>query len=152
MNEVIRAVISGGVAALVAASATIAALSATSIDTTTLTATNSTSTIAAVGSLKVNRTDGTFIDGIFVASQNVDVDSLGVGQSTTTVVTVTGLTSGDLCFPSVTAGDLHGTTTSTAALGCRAGANAATITIRNATGTGAFNAGMSTIKVLGVSP
>lgn len=151
MNEVVRAIISAGVAALVATAATITTLTATTATIASLSATNATSTTLAAGTLRVPSAGSTALDAVLVGSLNVNVDSLGNGQSTTTNVTVTGLVSGDPCYPSVTAGDLAGTT-STISMSCRAGTDVATVTFRNATGTGAaFDAGMSTLKVLGVS-
>lgn len=150
MNEVVRAILSAGVAALVATAATITTLTATSTTTTSLTATNTTSTTIAASSLRVNQTNGAIFDGLLTGSLDVNVNSINPGQSTTTNVTVTGMVAGDLCFPVVTAGDLTGTT-STVQMFCRAGTDLATVTFRNATGSGAFDAGVSTLKVFGGS-
>jgi len=131
-NQVARAILAGGVASVVAVVAVITTLTVTTLSTTTL----------KVGS------GGTVIDGKYIATQAVNVDPLNNGQSTSTVVTVTGAVATDHCTVNVVAGDLAGGTTSTASLSCRSAANAVTVFIRNATSTGAaFDAGMSTLSV-----
>lgn len=146
MNEVVRSILAAGIAAIVATAATFTTLTATTATLTTLSATNATSTTMAVGSLRVNTTNGAISDGAFRSTLSVNPQSISAGGSTTTVVTVTGAASGDHCSVNATDGDLW-STTSTVVLSCRAGSNSATVNYYNATSTAAFDAGTSTLSV-----
>lgn len=130
MKEVVKSILSGGVAAIVATAVTIGALSVTSVDTSTL----------KVGS------SGATQDGAYRSTLTVNPDSIAANGSTTTVVTVTGAVAGDHCNVNSTAGDLEGTT-STVRLFCRAGTGSATVTYRNTSSTAAFDAGSSVLSV-----
>lgn len=94
---------------------------------------------------------GTRIDGHFRTTVSVNPDSIAANGATTTAVTLTGVSSGDHCDVSVTAGDLMGTT-STAMLDCKVTAsNVATVYYRNVSSTAAYDAGISTLSVQGWS-
>lgn len=137
MNEVVKSILSGGVAAIVATavtigalSVTIGALSVTSVDTSTI----------KVGS------SGATQDGAYRSTLTVNPASIAANGSTTTVVTVAGAVAGDHCSVASTSGDLW-STTSTAILSCRAGTDSATVNYYNASSTAAFDAGSSVLSV-----
>lgn len=91
---------------------------------------------------------GTTINKHVRTTANVDVQSMGAGQSTSTNVALSGAAVGDTCFAQSTAGDLIGTTSTLASLPCRVTAtDTATVYFYNATGTSSFNPGASTISV-----
>lgn len=90
---------------------------------------------------------GTSIDKHVRATVTVNPQSISAGGSTTTVVTLTGASTGDHCLVNSTSGDLL-STTSTAVLACRiTAADAATVYYYNATSTAAFDAGSSVLSV-----
>lgn len=111
---------------------------------TNLTSTNATTTSLVIGG-------GTAVNKIVSKTTSFNANSIGVGQSTTTDITLTGAVTGDACAVTVTAGDLW-STTSTAVFSCRViSADLGQILIYNATGTSAFDAGMSTVRVTAMS-
>lgn len=90
---------------------------------------------------------GTRITGHYRATLAVDPQSIAANGSTTTVMTVTGASTGGHCNVNVTSGDLDGTT-STARLTCRVtAADTATVYYYNTSSTAAFDAGNSTLSV-----
>lgn len=107
-------------------------------------AVDGTEVITGTGTLKLG--SGTAIDKHVRTTATVNPNSIAAGQSTTTVVTLTGASSSDHCLVNVTSGDLLGTT-STAVLACRAGTDSATVYYYNATATSAFDAGSSVLSV-----
>ena len=90
---------------------------------------------------------GSRITGHYRATLAVNPQSIAANGSTTTVMTVTGATTGGHCDVDVTDGDLDGTT-STARLSCRiTAADTATVYYRNTSSTAAFDAATSTLSV-----
>lgn len=90
---------------------------------------------------------GTSIDKHVRGTLTVNAESIIGSGSTTTVMTLSGASTGDHCDVDSTAGDLL-STTSTVVLACRiTAANEATIYYRNTSSTAAFNAGSSDLSV-----
>lgn len=117
----------------------------TNLQSTNVNATSVSGTTLTVG-------QGTSIDLIRRGTVTVNPQAIAPGQSTSTLaITMTGVTAGDHCSAVVSAGDLGGTTSSASLLAI-AGSGTVTVSIRNASGTGAaYDAGSSTISALCLS-
>ena len=100
----------------------------------------------AVSSTSQRIGSGTAVDFYGFTTITVDPAPIGPGQSTTTVVTLTGCSANDMTAVNVLSGDLW-STTSTAILSSRAGSNTVTVNYYNATSTASFNAGSSVLGV-----
>lgn len=100
----------------------------------------------AVSSTSQRVGSGTSVDFYGYTTLTVDPASIGAGQSTTTVVTLTGCAANDITNVNVLSGDLW-STTSTAVLSSRAGSGTVTVNYYNATSTASFNAGSSVLAV-----
>lgn len=120
------------------------ALTAFTLNATTLSATG-TSNITLASSTRLTVGQGTSIDFIKNATTTVNPNAIAPGQATSTVLTLTGVTVGDFCWPAAISGDLGGST-STARLWAVAGSNQATVYMTNASSTGsAYDAGSSVL-------
>lgn len=130
INDTIRQVLSAGIAAIVATVGTFTTLNATTGILTTL----------KVGS------SGSTMDGSYRTTLTVNPDSIALGSSTTSAVTLTGAVAGDHCHVVATSGDLSIATT-TVRLTCVTATDSATVNYFNASSTAAVNPGSSVLSI-----
>ncbi len=98
--------------------------------------------------LKVGSTNGTAIDLLKLTNATINADSIGNGSVTTSLVTVTGASTGD--FVSVSYGG-GSPTSSVVVTGAVTAADTVTLTFQN-TSSSAVNLGNATYQILMISP
>lgn len=115
----------------------------------TIVVTTLTVTTLAVSSLTIG--GGAAIDKHVRTTAVINVNSMGRGQATSSVISVSGATTSDVCEVRVIAGD-YLSTTSTGLVDCAfTASDVATLVFRNATSVASFDAGASTFSISGTS-